>query len=216
MMKTRYMILGLLLVLGANVYSQEAPAVFKTNEFKIGLKTGRTFFTNPEELGGLSTHVFYGQVSAEYGVCRNNNVYYGAGIGGEYFDLLDAKISIPIFADLRYYFTGDAQKGAFLEVQAGYAFCSNQTFPINETHDGNEILVGQTVRKMSGPYGEISIGYRTQRFDFQVGYGYRAVNYTRTNYANPYNHGLNEQSFFKPMHTFMARVGYSLLRDIPH
>ena len=52
------------------------------------------------------------------------------GIGAEYIDLLDVKVSIPIHVDLRYYFIGDIHKGAFLDVQAGYVFCNDQTFSV--------------------------------------------------------------------------------------
>lgn len=208
-MKTKHLTLLLLLLLGSQVYSQEVQVPTKTNEFRVGFKTGRTFFTNPVELGGLSSHVFYGQLSLDYGVCRSNKLYYGLGVGAEHIDLLESGVSVPIHAELRYYFTGDATEGAFLDVEAGYVFCGNQTFPIIETQGEQEITVGQTVRKLSGPYGEISVGYRIQRFDFQVGYGYRVTHYSRSIYQPDHYH-LDENNFFKPLHTLMAGVSYKI------
>ena len=219
-MKTRYFALILMLVCGVSVFSLDAQIPTKTNEFRIGLKTGRTIFTNPEELGGQSTHVFYGQVAMDYGVCRANKVYYGLGIGAEYIDLLDTKVSVPLHADLRYYFSGDIEAGAFLEIQAGYAFCSDQSFPIYETVSGLEVLIGQTVRKLSGPFGEVFFGYRTHRFDFEVGYSYKVAHYLRSyNTQIPglvyqleqYGIEATDKNFFKPLHTFMAGVSYKIL-----
>lgn len=209
-MKIKHIALLLLLLLGSYAFSQEVRNTSKTNEFRLGLKTGRTFFTNPEELGGESDHVFYGQLALDYGLCRADKIYYGMGIGAEYIDLLDVKVSIPIHVDLRYYFIGDIHKGAFLDVQAGYVFCNDQTFPIKMMDDGQEIMIGQTVRKLSGPYGEIFFGYRFHQFDFQVGYGYRVVHYNRNYMYHPYPLDTSEKNFFKPLYTVMAGVSYTM------
>lgn len=196
--------------MGGHAFSQEGQVPSKANEFRIGFKTGRTFFTNPEELGGESGHVFYGQLALDYGVCRGNKLYYGLGVGAEFIDLLESRISVPIHAELRYFFKGDAQEGAFLEVQAGYVFSSEQTFPITVTGpDEQEIPVGVTTRNLSGPFGEIFLGYRIQRFDFQVGYGYQVAHYTRSvNDTQSYHP--DEISFYKSLHTVMAGVNYKL------
>ena len=182
----------------------------KTSEFRLGLKTGRTVFTNPEELGGLSSHVFYGQAMLDFGLCQGEKVYYGIGIGAEYIDMVDMEISIPLHLELRYFFEGDVQKGAFLGVQAGYVFSNQQSFPITMMYNGVEILVGQTIRKNSGPFGEFFVGYRVSGFDFFVSYDYRVVNYSRI-YQYHNNYDMKDAFFYKPLHTFTAGFSYKIL-----
>ena len=209
MRKRSYILMALLAISGVLV-AQEGIGP-KTDEFRVGLKTGRTFFTNPDELGGQSAHVFYGQAMLDYGKCRGEKVYYGIGIGAEYIDMVDMEISIPLHLELRYYLEGTVQKGAFLGVQAGYVFSNQQSFPITIMDHGMEILVGQTTRKNSGPFGEVFVGYRVSGFDFFVSYDYRVVHYSRVyQYHNVY-YNMEDAFFFKPLHTIMAGVSYKII-----
>lgn len=166
---------------------------------------------NPEELGGQSKDVFFGQLTMDYGVCRNGKVYYGAGIGVDYIDMLNAQFAFQAHAELRYYVFGDSKRGAFVDIQAGYAFNSSQSFPIMESNQqGQMVMVGQIVRKMSGPFGEATLGYRVRNFDFCVGYDYRVINYSKHYVVQNSFAQMVDESYFKTLHTVFVGIGYKI------
>ena len=180
----------------------------KPRELSVGVKVGKSFFTNPEFQGGKDGDVFYGAITLNYGICQKDRFYYGLGVDVEYMDMIDAKVSLPLYAHLRTFIVGDKTKGFFADGKVGYTFGGKQKFPLEE-QDANTNLVytvGATERSLSGLYLEIAFGYRIQKFDLFVAYDYRVAHYTTDYYVNNWNHV--DYTEVKPVHTVMAGLRY--------
>lgn len=180
----------------------------KPRELSVGVKVGKSFFTNPELQGGKDGNVFYGALSLNYGICHKDRFYYGLGADVEFMDMIDAKISVPLYAQLRAFIVGDKTQGFFVDAKVGYTFGGKQSFPLEEMDPTTELpyTVGATERSLSGLYMEVGLGYRIQKIDIFVAYDYRVAHYTTDYYVNNWNHVDNTE--VKPVHTVMAGLRY--------
>lgn len=180
----------------------------KPRELSVGLKVGKSFFTNPELQGGQKTNVFYGAFTLNYGICHKDRYYFGIGADVEYVDMVDAKISVPLYGHVRTFIVGNRTQGFFVDAKVGYTFGGKQSFPLEEldTNTNLAYAVGTTERSLSGLYMEAGIGYRIQKIDFFVAYNYRVAHYTTDYFNENLNHV--DHTEVKPVHTVMAGLRY--------
>ena len=180
----------------------------KPRELSVGLKAGKSFFNITEQQSDEKTDVFYGAVTLNYGICQKDRFYYGIGVDVEYLDMIDAKVSVPLYAQARTFILGDKTQGLFMDAKVGYTFGGKQSFPMEEkdTTTDTSITIGKTERSLIGLYMEIGVGYRIQKMDFYAAYDYRVAHYNVDYYYNDNNHV--DHSDVKPIHTVMFGVRY--------
>ena len=180
----------------------------KPREMSVGLKVGKSFFANPELQGGANTNVFFGAITLNYGICHKDRYYFGIGADVEYLDMVEAKVSVPVYGHVRTFIIGNRTQGFFVDAKVGYTFGGKQSFPLEEKDTTNDtsITVGKTERSLTGLYMEIGVGYRIQKMDFYAAYDYRVAHYNVDYYFNDNNHV--DHSDVKPIHTVMFGVRY--------
>ena len=180
----------------------------KPRELSVGLKVGKSFFANPELQGGANTNVFFGAITLNYGICHKDRYYFGIGADVEYLDMVEAKISVPLYGHVRTFIIGNRTQGFFVDAKVGYTFGGKQSFPLEEMDPTTELTypVGTTERSLSGLYMEAGIGYRIQKIDLFVAYDYRVAHYTTDYFVENLNHV--DHTEVKPVHTVMAGLRY--------
>ena len=210
-MKRISLVLALLALMAQGIAQTDNPSVVLANkprELSVGLKAGKSLFDAMEQQSGDVTDVFYGAVTLNYGICQGNRFYYGIGVDVEYLDMIDAKVSVPLYAQARSFILGDKTQGLFMDAKVGYIFGGKQSFPIEmkDTTTDTSITIGKTERSLTGLYMEIGVGYRIQKMDFYVAYDYRVAHYNIDYYFNDNSHV--DHSDVKPIHTVMFGVRY--------
>ena len=210
-MKRISLVFALLVLMAQGIAQTDNPSIVLANkprELSVGLKAGKSLFDATEQQLSDITDVFYGAVTLNYGICPKDRFYYGIGVDVEYLDMIDAKVSVPLYAQARYFILGDKIQGLFMDAKVGYTFGGKQSFPMEEKDTATEIslTVGKTERSLTGLYMEIGVGYRIQKMDFYVAYDYRVAHYNIDYYFNDNNHV--DHSDVKPIHTVMFGVRY--------